>query len=110
MTHIIIYKNSSNGEIVGFNCEGHSGYSDAGSDIVCSAVSTLTINTINSIEEFTDDCFNVSVDEESATIDFIAASYDLSLKAQVLLDACNLGLTGISNNYPDYLSITIKEV
>ena len=74
------------------------------------AVSTLTINTINSIEEFTDDCFNVSVDEESATIDFIAASYDLSSKAQVLLDACNLGLTGISNNYPDYLSITIKEV
>ena len=54
MTHITIYK-STNGGIVGFRSAGHAGYAEEGSDIICSAVSILTFNTINSIEKFTDD-------------------------------------------------------
>ena len=60
MTHITIYK-STNGGIVGFRSAGHAGYAEEGSDIICSAVSILTFNTINSIEKFTDAKFDVSV-------------------------------------------------
>ena len=42
-------------DAVGFHCIGHSGYAEAGSDIICAGVSALVINTINSIETFTED-------------------------------------------------------
>ena len=49
MTHITFFKNSEK-EITGFYSAGHAGYAESGSDIICSAISVLTINTINSIE------------------------------------------------------------
>ena len=57
-------------EIVGFQTEGHAGYADAGSDIVCAAISVLVINTINSVEQFTDSDCTVTQDEENAGIYF----------------------------------------
>ena len=45
------------GHYKSFHIQGHAGYADAGEDIVCAAVSALVINTINSIEEFTEDAF-----------------------------------------------------
>ena len=42
----------------GFLCEGHAGYAEEGYDIICSAVSALTVNTINSIETLTEDEIN----------------------------------------------------
>ena len=91
MTHITIYK-STNGGIVGFRLAGHAGYAEEGSDIICSAVSILTFNTINSIEKFTDAKFDVSVDEEAAVVDFMVTS-DISDTTQVLLNALELGLS-----------------
>ena len=40
MIHVAIYQNE-NKECVGFRTEGHAGYSEEGSDIVCAAVSVL---------------------------------------------------------------------
>ena len=37
MIHVAIYQNE-NKECVGFRTEGHAGYSEKGSDIVCAAV------------------------------------------------------------------------
>lgn len=37
-------------KIWGYDIQGHAGYAEAGSDIVCSAVSVLAINTANSLE------------------------------------------------------------
>ena len=38
-----------------FRSEGHSGYADEGSDIICAAVSALSVNALNSIESLTGD-------------------------------------------------------
>ncbi len=35
----------------------HAGYAEEGQDIVCAAVSVLMINTVNSLDAFTDDKF-----------------------------------------------------
>ena len=56
---------SSEGEITGFSIQGHAGYAERGSDIVCAAVSVLAQNTVNSIEQFTQDSFSADVDEEN---------------------------------------------
>ena len=36
-----------------FTVSGHAEYDDPGKDIVCSAVSILVINTVNSLDAFT---------------------------------------------------------
>ena len=63
MIKVTIYQ-SSEGEISGFAIQGHAGYAESGSDIVCAAVSVLAQNTVNSIEQFTQDGFSADVDEE----------------------------------------------
>ena len=50
MTHITIYKSSATNRTVGFKSAGHAGYAEEGSDIICSAISVLTINRINRID------------------------------------------------------------
>ena len=39
-----------------------------GEDIVCSAISALIINFVNSLEEFTDDDYRVDTDQDNAEI------------------------------------------
>ena len=51
MTNIIIRKNTD-GEYRGFKLEGHAGSGEYGKDIVCAAISILSINTVNSLEKF----------------------------------------------------------
>lgn len=110
MTHAAIYRRSSNGEIVGFRTEGHAGYAESGSDIVCAAVSMLVINTINAIEQFTDDDCLVQADEENAVISLKVHSVPQSKETQVLLKALVLGLSQTAQGNPDYLTITFEEV
>ena len=54
MTKVTFYQNSEN-QCVGFTSEDHAGYAQEGKDIVCAGISALVINTVNSIEAFTED-------------------------------------------------------
>ena len=51
MTKVILYY--KNEHVYRFRIDGHAGFGEHGEDIVCSAISILTINTLNSIEKFT---------------------------------------------------------
>ena len=66
MTKVTIYKNQTE-ECVGFRMFGHAGYAEAGEDIVCAAISVLTINTMNAIEVFTNTVAAADVDEEEGS-------------------------------------------
>ena len=59
MTTITITKTSDD-NYKEIECNGHAGYAEYGEDIVCAAVSVLTINTINSIEQLTKDKIEMS--------------------------------------------------
>ena len=108
MISVVITKH--NNEYIGFTLDGHAGYADFGKDIVCAAVSTLVINTINSIERFTDDAFSTEFHEERG---FISTNFSetLSDKAKLLIDSMLLGLDEIQKQYGDeYISLQYKEV
>ncbi len=107
MTQVTIYKNELNA-CVGFQACGHAGYAQEGSDIVCSAVSILTINTINSIDTYTDDKFEVSADEETGRIDFRISNP--TKEATLLLNAMILGLEEVAKNYENYIVLKFEEV
>ena len=48
MTKVVFYR--SNGVFWGFEETGHTGYGDAGEDILCSALSAMTLLIVNTVE------------------------------------------------------------
>jgi uncharacterized protein len=109
MVHITIYKNGL-GEYTGFRTSGHASYAEYGQDIVCAAISVLTINTVNSVEKLTDCEFGFDKDEESGRMEFILEE-QAPAEAKLLLSSMVLGLQGIQESYGKaYLSLNFKEV
>ena len=90
MIEVTVYKTMRH-EYAGFDMSGHAGYDDIGKDIVCAAVSVLVINTLNSIERFTDDKTSCVSDENSGTVEFRFKDHP-SHDAALLLDSMILGL------------------
>ena len=104
MIKVSAYQNDE-GIIRGFCMSGHAEYADPGEDIVCAAVSALVINTVNSVETFTDDVFSFEAEEKSGRMEFIITS-DISDKSILLMNSLFLGLQGIQDNYgQEYISI-----
>jgi len=96
MTSITFYTGDK-GEIRGFICRGHAGYAEKGEDIVCSAISALVINTINSIEQLTDSEIEVSAEEETAVIKAFFKT-EPSKEAELLMRSLVLGIQSIEDN------------
>ncbi len=108
MITVSIHKNSK-GQLNGFHLEGHAGYAESGSDIVCAAVSALVITTMNSIEHFTSDTFDYQENEEDGMMDFRIVS-TISERSELLLGSLILGLQGIEEEYGrKYIKIISKE-
>ena len=82
-----------------------------GQDIVCAAVSVLTINTLNAIEKFADDRTSLVSDESKGLIDYRLKG-NPTREAKLLLDAMVLGLEEIAEdeNYREYMDLTYEEV
>ena len=92
----------------GFVISGHSGYEDAGKDIVCAAVSVLAENTINAIEAFTDDTVDVlETDHREGFLNYRLKT--VSDKAALLLDTLVLGLNDISRSYSSFVKVRVEE-
>lgn len=110
MIKVTVYKTSRH-EYTGFDAEGHAGYEDLGKDIVCAAASALIINTVNSIDHFTDDETSCVSDEENGSIVFRFGQIP-SHDAALLLDSMIFGLEEIeeNNEYEPYIDIIFKEV
>ncbi len=68
MTKIIFYK--SNGTFYGFEEQGHTGYGEAGDDILCSALSAMTMLIINTVEvAYASDVeYDISEDDTKITV------------------------------------------
>ncbi len=98
------------GKITGFSSQGHSGYAEAGEDIVCAGISALTINTVNSLEQLTDAVVDVNSDEGSGTINCRVSGYG-GEKVQVLLQSLSIGLQGIQERYgKSFIQVFFEEV
>ena len=107
MIKVFVYTDK-NDCITGFRLCGHAGYANAGKDIVCSAVSMLVINTINSIQTFTSDTFTYQEDEKTATIEFHMDHTDGD--SELLLKALKLGLDSVRKEYgKKYIDVKVVQ-
>ena len=62
MTKIVFFR--SGGSFYGFEEQGHSGYADAGQDVLCAALSAMTMLIINTIEVAYASDVDYSIDAE----------------------------------------------
>ncbi len=96
-----------------FRLSGHAGYAEHGSDIVCSAVSILVINTINAIEQFSDEKLSIdAMHQEKGIIDCSFPNRkkgNTTEEATILLDTLVLGLDSVKQMYGEYIEIKIKK-
>lgn len=106
---MITFKLLRQGErLTGFQCSGHAGYGKAGSDIVCSAVSALTITCINAIAELLGITPEVKQDQETGYISLVlpeGMTPDQREGAQLLLKALALGMQGIQEEYSKHVQV-----
>ena len=84
MTTVTFHK-TKDGVIKGFQSKGHAGYANAGEDIVCASISILVINTINALEQLTEDGFQVEAGKllqdlkEQQNLTYLFITHDLSV-------------------------------
>ncbi len=100
-----------NGATLGFECSGHAGYAEAGSDIVCSAVSTLTAAAANGLTEAAK--IKASVTDDGKTLRCVlpeTVGERQAQDAQLLFDTLEMALSGIRKDYGKYLKISDREV
>lgn len=115
MTHIKFFKS---GDIFyGFTEEGHAGYGEAGTDILCSALSAMTMLIINAVEVSYASDVDYQIDDKSATIRLIARGalpkYEKDEKKRYavagLIMAYYYQLNDLTEEYYDYLTVDVEE-
>ena len=114
MTTITFYK--TGGFYYGFEEQGHTGYGEAGDDVLCAALSSMTMLIINAIEVSYACDVQYTIDEETTDIRLIAKSalpkYEKDEKKQYavsgLIQAYFFQLMDLVEEYYDYLDV--KEI
>ena len=94
--------------IVGFTVKGHSGYAEAGSDIVCAAVTSAVrlvecaVNDVLGLEA------SVKVKERDASISLRlpgGLGQTAESTCQTILTALMVHMTSLHEEYPDYVLV-----
>ena len=111
MTTITFYK--ADGFYYGFEEQGHTGFAESGDDILCSALSSMTMLIINAIEVSYASNVEYTIDEETTDIRLIAKSalpkYEPDEKKQYavsgLIQAYFFQLMDLVEEYYEYLDV-----
>ncbi|MGX7329131.1 ribosomal-processing cysteine protease Prp [Enterococcus bulliens] len=103
------FNRDASGRIVAFELSGHANAGEYGMDIVCAAVSALSISTVNGIEALAGFEPNVVVDNEaggylSMELPFSKNQEQTNI-AQILLENLLLGLQAVQNENSDSIQI-----
>ncbi|WP_322924985.1 ribosomal-processing cysteine protease Prp [Paenibacillus campi] len=103
---IVRMERLEDGTIHGFSSRGHAGYADSGEDIVCAAVSAITVGTVNSIEVL------AGIEMKARMKDGFLSAYLPELpentaqdKIQLLLESMQVMLESIEESYGQYIQI-----
>ncbi len=92
--------------ITGFSVSGHSGYAEAGADIVCAAISAIVTMAEATINDVCGAKAKVRVKEADARITLtLPASCDEEESVQAVLAGMLLSLCNLREQYPDYIEV-----
>ena len=97
---------TDNDRITGFSVSGHSGYAEAGSDVVCAAISAVVTMAEATINDVCGAKAKVRVKDADARITLtLTASCDEEESVQAVLAGMLLTLCSLRDDYPDYIEV-----
>ncbi len=97
---------TENERITGFSISGHSGYAEAGQDIVCAAISAVVTMAEATINDVCGAKAKVRVKEEDARVTLtLPVSCDEEDSVQAVLAGMMLTLCSLRDDYPDYIEV-----
>jgi len=92
--------------ITGFSISGHSGYAEAGADIVCAAISAAVAMAETTINDVCGAKAKTRVKEADARITLtLPAACDEEESVQAVLAGLLLYLCSLRDEYPDYIEV-----
>ena len=95
-----------NDRITGFSVSGHSGYAEAGADIVCAAVSAVVTMAEATINDVCGAKAKVRVKDEQARITLtLPATCEEEESIQAVLAGLMLYLISLRDDYSDYIEV-----
>ena len=114
MTTVVFYK--SGGIYYGFEEKGHTGYGESGDDVLCAALSSMTMLIINAIEVSYASNVDYIIDEKTTDIKLIAKcalpKFEKDEKKQFavagLIQAYYFQLMDLVEDYYEFLDV--KEI
>ena len=116
MTKIVFFR--SGGSFYGFEEQGHSGFGESGDDILCAALSAMTMLIINTIEvayasdvEYSIDegAVNIMVRSKAALVDFEEDERKRYAVSGIFLSYF-YQLNDMIEEYGDYLDVEVKDI
>ena len=113
MTKIVFSR--SDGIFYGFEEHGHTGYAEEGSDILCSALSAMTMFLINTVEVAYSSSVDYEIDDNTTTIRVKCRNalpeYEEDDTKRYAVSGIFLGyyrqLTELMEEYADYLDVKV---
>ncbi len=115
MTKIVFFR--SGGVFYGFEEQGHTGYGEAGEDILCAAISSMTMLLINTVEVAYASRVDYDIDEEGTRIRVRAKSalpeYETDDYKRYAVSGIMMGyycqLSDMLEEYADYLDVSVED-
>ena len=115
MTKVVFYK--KHGIYYGFHEVGHAGYGEFGTDIVCSALSAMTMLIVNTIETVWGVDVNYEIDEKTTDITVTvkealpeyASSDEKQYAVSGLIEGYFYQLMDMIEDYSDFLDVEAEE-
>lgn len=100
-----------NGQIIDFEMTGHADFAEYGSDIVCAAVSVLTISTVNGLTAVANVAADVDMDDENGGFMHVIipslSDEKQRLQAQAILQTFEKGLLDVTAQYGQYIQTAV---
>lgn len=115
MTKIVFFR--SGGVFYGFEEQGHAGFAEAGTDVVCAAISSMTMLLINTIEvayasnvdyEIDENATRIRVQAKAALPEYESDDYKRYAVSGIMMGYyCQL--SDMLEEYVDYLDVAVVD-
>ncbi len=102
----VLLRKAKGGSWMGFRVNGHTGYAKAGHDIVCSALSFLSITCANGLEAIA--LLTPTIREKDGYLDVTLR--ETNDQAQTILELFHLGIKDLQQAYPKNIRLDITEL
>lgn len=109
MVRVMIFR--SNHQVIGYEIKGHSGFAEAGQDIVCAAVSVLAQTGANALEKIAGVKPEIHLKDGYLQV-ILPKNLQESEReqAKIIFETILIGLQDVVEAYPRYVKLKYREV